>query len=93
MLNERTFKYHSGVGRFHMIPHSYTFARGICLKGFFRVWMIGNQIYRVTPFKYINHTDEVYCLVRGSKVLGDMEYLMRLVKRSAEAVGIWTEDQ
>ena len=65
----------------------------ILFERFFRVWMIGNQIYRVTPFKYINHTDEVYCLVRGSKVLGDMEYLMRLVKRSAEAVGIWTEDQ
>ena len=26
------------------------------------------------------------------KVLGDMKYLMRSVKRSAEAVGIWTED-
>ena len=26
------------------------------------------------------------------KVLGDMKYLMRSVKRAAEAVGIWTED-
>ena len=31
-------------------------------------------------------------LVRGSKLLGDMKYLMWSVKRSAEAVGIWTEE-
>ena len=31
-------------------------------------------------------------MVRGRKVLGDMKYLMRSVKRAAEAVEIWTED-
>ena len=30
--------------------------------------------------------------VRGRKVLGDMKYSMRSVKLSAQAVGIWTED-
>ena len=29
--------------------------------------------------------------VRRRKVIGDMKYLMRLVNRAAEAVGIWTE--
>ena len=32
------------------------------------------------------------CLVRGRRVRGDMKYLMRSIKRAAEAVGIWTED-
>ena len=76
-----------------MIPHSYKFAHGFCLNNLLQVWFIGNQIYKVTPFRYINQTDEVYRLVRGSKALGDMKYLMRLVKQSAEAVGIWTEDK
>ena len=31
-------------------------------------------------------------LVRGRRVRGDMKYLMRSIKRAAEAVGIWTED-
>ena len=31
-------------------------------------------------------------MVLGRKLLGDMKYLMRSVKRAAEAVGIWTED-
>ena len=31
-------------------------------------------------------------LVIGRKVLGDKKYLMRSLKRAAEAVGIWTED-
>ena len=31
-------------------------------------------------------------LVRGRKVLGDMKYLMRPVKRAADAVGICTEE-
>ena len=30
-------------------------------------------------------------LVRGEKVLGDIKYLMRSVKRAAEALVIWTE--
>ena len=92
ILNERTFKYHYGVGRFHMIPQSYAFAHRFCLNNLLQVWFIGNQIYQVSPYIYINQTDEVYRLVRGVKVLGDMKYLMRSVKRSAEAVGIWTVD-
>ena len=31
-------------------------------------------------------------LVRGRKVLGDVKYLMRSVKRAAEALGILTEE-
>ena len=31
-------------------------------------------------------------LVRGRKALGDMKYLTRPVKQSAELVGIWTEE-
>ena len=31
-------------------------------------------------------------LVRGRILLGDMKYLIRQVKRAAEAVVIWTED-
>ena len=92
ILNERTFKYHFGVGRLHILPHSYTFASGFCFNSLLQVWVIGNQIYQITPFRYINHNDEVYLLVRVSKVLCDMEYFMRLVKLSAEAVGIWTEN-
>ena len=30
-------------------------------------------------------------MVRGEKVLGDIKYLMRSVKRAAEALVIWTE--
>ena len=70
ILNERTFKYHYGVGRFHMIPQSYAFAHRFCLNNLLQVWFIGNQIYQVSPYRYINQTDEVYLLVRGSKVLG-----------------------
>ena len=36
--------------------------------------------------------DEVSSLVRGMKVLWDIIYLMSSVKRSTEAVGIWTEE-
>ena len=31
-------------------------------------------------------------MVRGRNFLGDMKYLMRSVKRAAEAVGIWTKE-
>ena len=31
-------------------------------------------------------------LFRGMRVLGYMKYLTRPVKRAAEAVGVWTED-
>ena len=51
-----------------------------------------NQRYQFTLFRYINWDDDVYHLIIGRKVLGDMTYLMRSVKRAVEAVGIWTED-
>ena len=54
--------------------------------------LIGNEIDKVPPFRYVNQADEVSNLVIGRKVLGDMNYLMRSVKQAAEAVGIWTED-
>ena len=63
-----------------MLPQSYTFSRGLCLNNFLQVWLIGNQRYQIPPFRYINWADEVSILVRGSKVLGDMKYLMRSVK-------------
>ena len=45
------------------------------------------------PFRYNNWADEVSRFVRGRKVLGDMEYLMRSVQWSAEAVGILTTEK
>ena len=72
ILNERTFKYHFGVGRLHILPRSYTFVHGFCLNILLQVWLIGNQRYQVSSYRYINQTDEVYRLVRGSKMLGDM---------------------
>ena len=53
---------------------------------------MGNQRYQPPPFIYINWGDEVPRLVRGREIIGDMKYLMTSVKRSAEAVGIWTEE-
>ena len=90
MLNGRNFQYRFGEGRFHMLPQSYKFSRGLCLNNFLQFWFIGNQRDQVPPFKYINWDDEVSHLVRERKVLWDMKYLMRLVKRAAEAVEIWT---
>ena len=58
-----------------MLPQSYKFSYGICLNNFLQVWLIGNQRYRVPPFRYINRDDDVSPLVRGRKVLGDMKYL------------------
>ena len=92
LLNGRTLKYHVWGGRFHMIPRSYKFSQSLCLNNFFQVWLILNQGYQVTLFRSSNWYDEVSHLVRGRKVLGVMQYLMRSVKRSLEAVGIWTED-
>ena len=62
-----------------MLPHSYKPSHGLCLNNFLQVLLIGNQIYQVSLFRYINWGDEVYCLVRGRKVVGDMEYLMKSV--------------
>ena len=47
---------------------------------------------QVPLFIYINQYNEVFHFYRVSKLIGDMKYLMGPVKRSAEAVGIWTED-
>ena len=75
-----------------MLPQSYNFYHRLCLNNFIQVWLIGNQGDWVTMFIYINQSDQVYHLVRGRKVLGDMKYLMRQVKRAEEAVVIFTED-
>ena len=63
-----------------MLPQSYKFTRGLCLNNVLKVWFIGNQRYQVNPFRYINWADEVSHLVRGSKMLGDMKYLTKLVR-------------
>ena len=75
-----------------MLPQSYNFSHGPCLNNFPQVLLIGNQRYQVPTFRYINWEYEEYRLVSSGKVLWDMKYLMRSVKRGEEAVGIWTED-
>ena len=75
-----------------MIPQSYKSSHDLCLDNFLRVFSIGNQRYQVIMFIYINRSDMVSHLVRGSKVLRDMKYLMRSVKRAEEEVGTWTEE-
>ena len=85
VLNGRTFKYHFGGGRFHMLPNSYKFSYRINL---LQLLLICIQRGQVPLFRYINREDELYSLVRGRKVLGYMKYLMRSVKRAVEAVEI-----
>ena len=92
VLNGRTFKYHFWVGRFHVLPQSYTFSHGLCLNNSLHVLLIFNQRDHVPPFRYINQDDGVSHLVRVMKVLGYMKYLMRSVKLAVEEVGIWTEE-
>ena len=75
-----------------MLPQSYKFYNGLCLNIFLQVLLIGNERYQVTLFRYINQADLMSHLVRGRRFLWNMKYLMRSVKRAAEAVGIWTED-
>ena len=75
-----------------MLPQFYTFYHCLCLNNFLQVLLLGNLRYQVTLFRYINQTSGVSRLVRGRKVTGDRKYLMRLVKRAAEMVGICTED-
>ena len=75
-----------------MIPQSFKFSHSLCLNNFPQVQLIGNKRYKIHQFRYINQADEVYYFVRGRKVLGFMKYSMRPVKRAAEAVVIWTED-
>ena len=75
-----------------MIPQPYKFSHSLCLNNLLQVWLMGNQRYQVNLFRYSNCSDEVSHLVIERKVLGDMKYLMRSVKRAVETVGIWTED-
>ena len=75
-----------------MLPQSYKFSCRLCLNNFPQFWLIGNQIDQFSLFRYINRSDEVYCLVRLSKVLGNMKYLMMSVKQAAGVVRIWNED-
>ena len=56
LLNVRTFQYHFGGGRFHMLPQSYKFSQGLFLDTFLQVLFIGNQRYQVTLFVYINRS-------------------------------------
>ena len=86
-LNVRTFKYYFRGGRFHILPQSYGFSHVLWLNNYLQVLLLGNQRDQVPPLRYINRYDELYCLVRGSKVLGDMKYLMRSVKIAVEGGG------
>ena len=90
MLNGRTFTYHFGGGRFHILPQYYRFSHGLFLNNSRQVWFIGNQRDVVPMFRYINHSYKVYRLVIRKKVLVDKKYLMRPVKQVEEAVEIWT---
>ena len=88
---KKYFKYHCLVCMFHMLPQSNTFSHGLCLNNFLQVFLIFNQRDQVTPFWYINQAGKISHLVIVMKVIGDMKYLMRSVKRAADALGIWTE--
>ena len=92
VLNGRTFKYHFGGGRFHILPQCYEFSYGLCLNCLLQVRLIGNQIDQAPLFRYNNRDDEVSFLVRVRTVLEGIKYLMTSVKGASEAVGIWTED-
>ena len=89
---KNSFKYNFWVGRFHMLPQSYTFSHGLCLNNFLQVLLVCNQRDQVPPFIYINQADKVSHLVIVMKLLGDIKYFTRSVKQAADAVGIWTED-
>ena len=75
-----------------MLPQPYKFSHDLCLNNLLQFWLICNQRDQVPLFIYINWDDELSHLDMVSKVLGDMKYLTRSVKRSVEAVGIWNED-
>ena len=75
-----------------MLHQSYVCSHDLFVNHFLQVWSIVSQIYQVPMFIYIIWYDEMSRLFRGRKVLGYIIYLMRSVKRAAEAVGIWTED-
>ena len=75
-----------------MLPQSYKISHGLCLNKPLQILLIGNQRDQVTLFRYINWDDEVSHLVIGRKVLDNMKYIMRSVKRSYGAIVIWVED-
>ena len=60
-----------------MLPRTYNFYHGLCLNNFLQVLLTVNQIYQVPPLRYINQDDDMFFLVIGRKVLGDMKYLLR----------------
>ena len=90
-FNGKTFEFIFEGGRFHMLPQSYKFSHSLCLNNYPQFWLIRNQRDQVILFRYINRDYEVSHLIRGSKVLGDINHLMSSVKRAAEAAGIWTK--
>ena len=75
-----------------MLRQPYKYSHKLCLNDLLQVSLIVNIRDQVPLFRYINWAVEVYHLVIGSKVLGDIKYLMRSVERAAEAVEIWTDD-
>ena len=86
------FNWESIESRFLQVSYASSVSwiyHGLCLNNFLRVLLLSNERYLVPLLRYINREDEVSHLVRGSKVLGGMKYLMRPVKQSAEAVGVW----
>ena len=92
LKEKRTFEYHFWEGRFHILPQSYKIYHCLCFHHFLQFWLIVSQRDQVYPFRCINWDNEVYHFVRESKLIGKLKYLMRSVKRTAEALGIWTED-
>ena len=74
-----------------MLPYSCEFSHGLYSNSSLQVWLIGNHRYQIPLFRYINQYDKVSILVIGSKVIGDMKYLMRSVKLAAKAIGIGSE--
>ena len=66
-----------------MLPQSYKFSHDLCLNNFLQFLLIVNQRNQVTLFRYINKADEVSHLIRVWKVIGDIKYVMRSVKRAS----------
>ena len=74
-----------------MLPQSYTFSHGLCLNHLLHVLLICNQKDQVLRSD-ISIRLIRFNLVMVIKVLGDVKYLMRSVKRAVDSVGIWTEE-
>ena len=71
-----------------MLPQSSKFSHSLCLNNFLQVLLIGNQIYQVPQFRYINRGDEVSHLVRVRKVLGSCLLKSSRGPNSIDFVGI-----